>query len=135
MKTDDGGDTFDLDTDGAGLRPVLIAGSVDVTLGGQDGYKVDIASANADRGITIGRDLSIDGAADVDIDTLDVSSEFVTGDVTIGGNLSISSKVGLDTRFATTAILDGGTGVDTVDNAGLVVFAVPVTVKEIEVAP
>lgn len=95
-----GNDEVDIDNDSAmagDAFPVFIGGSVILNLGGQmeDFVEFD-TDGGAEDGITIGRHLIINGAADIDLDGDGGSSDSESDDINIGGNLLITSRTALD---------------------------------------
>jgi hypothetical protein len=89
-----GADEFDLDdqpTNANPDAPVFIGGSVLVNLGGNAGDFVDwdTDDSGSDFGITIGKNVNIEGVADVDLNGDGGDTAVQTDDITIGGSLKI----------------------------------------------
>ena len=91
-----GADEFDMDTDVkyihgsiAANGKVKIGGDVRASLGGDDGDTVDWDTFNDGNGITIGDDVNIWGANDVDLNAFDGNSDIGAGDMNIGDRLNI----------------------------------------------
>lgn len=68
---------------------VFIGRNLELNLGGQEGDDFEIEPSSNEFPITIGRTLSVRGAAHVDLDGLGVEFASEPGDVLIGGNLEI----------------------------------------------
>lgn len=97
VKTGAGSDHVDLDnTLSAGPSfPMLIGKDVDLRLGSQENDSIDV-DVDVGMSFDIGGRLSIDGAADVDLNGGGTKTEYEPRDLTISGNLRIRMPIALD---------------------------------------
>lgn len=97
VKTGSGSDFVDLDnTTVAGpIFPMLIGKDLELRLGGQEQDAVDV-DVDVDSSFSIGGQLSIDGAADVDLNGGGTKIDYESRDLSIGGNLRVRMPIALD---------------------------------------
>lgn len=122
VKLGAGDDELLVDTDPDGLGgpySVFIGGNLDVNLGGQLADKVAIQELLG-LTITVGRNLSIRGAADVALEAGGNSSISNVDDIFVGGSLRIESTVAQDNNGDgyTVALDDVNVGAQTLVNLG-----------------